>query len=362
MTRSSTGALHTDAVMRRPLIVLGAVGLLVMAVGAAYVLGVGPLAPPVAARSVVFVAISRSTDEADAREIEAVDLDAGTRELFDAGGRITAMALSADRRSLYVGLDGGKVVLLDATTGSQFGVVDLGGPTVVSLVPTADGRTLFAVAVTNIQSSVVPIDLLTKKAADPIAIGATAAGQAVIRGDAVIVPFGDPRALQVAFIDVGSRALTSRLALPRGTLAPAAAFQIDGARTGIVAFDSGLIGGGASMRLYALADPLHWKDVALQAPFPQGLGRQQLGIGLQAVAGRDGTIHVCTTAGTGARRYVVNADLKGTLVGTDCGPLAGGDQVFMAKRDPATLMVLDGTSGRALRTLPLAGVPARLVH
>jgi len=348
--------------MLRPLIVLGAVGLLVVAVAAAYLLGVGPLAPPVAPRSVVFVAISRSADEADAQEIEAIDLDAGTRELFDAGGRITAMALSVDRRSLYVGLDGGKIVLLDATTGSQFGAVELGGPTVVSLAPTADGRTLFAVAVTNIESVVVPIDLPTKKAASPITFSSTTAGPAVVHGDLVIVPLGDPRALQVAFIGVTSRAVTSRLPLPRGTLVPPAAFQIDGARTGIVAFDSGLTGGGVSMRVYALTDPLHWKDVALQAPFPQGLGRQQIGIGLQAVANADGTIHVCSTAGTGARRYVVSVDLKSTLAGTDCGPLAGGDQVLMAKRDPATLLVLDGKNGKTLRALPLAGVPARLVH
>src|SRR5256885_1645987 len=80
-----------------------------------------------APRSAVFVAISRSADEADAREIEAIDLTAGTRDLFDAGGRITAMALSPDRRSLYVGLDGGRVTFLDATTGIEFGDVDLGG-------------------------------------------------------------------------------------------------------------------------------------------------------------------------------------------------------------------------------------------
>ncbi|HEV2011441.1 MAG TPA: hypothetical protein VGS17_10510, partial [Candidatus Limnocylindria bacterium] len=151
--------------MRRTLIALGVIGLLLVAGVSAYVLGIGPLAPPTVARSVVFVAISRSTDEADADEIEAIDLVAGTRDLFVVGGRITALALSADRRSLYVALDGGKVLLLDATTGSQFGAIDLGGPTVVSLVPTADGHTLFAIAVTSISSSVVPIDLATKKAA-----------------------------------------------------------------------------------------------------------------------------------------------------------------------------------------------------
>ena len=345
--------------MRRPLIALGGIVLLVVAVAIAYLLGLGPLAPPTAARSVVFVAISRSSDEADAQEIEAIDLNAGTRELFDVGSRITAMALSADRRSLYVGLDGGKIVLLDATTGSRFGAVDLGGPTVVSLVPTADGRTLFAIAVTNIQSTVVPIDLSTKKASDAITLPTTA-GPAVLRGDALIVAFGDPQRLQVAFIDVNTRAVTSRLTLPRGSLVAPAAFRISGARTGIVAYDGGL-GGGAGLRLYVLTDPLHWSDIALQAPFPQSPNRP-IGIGLQAAATADGTIHICSTAGTAARRYVVGTDLKAASAGTDCGPLAGGDQILMGKRDPAQLLVLDGKSGKTVRTLPLAGVPARLVQ
>lgn len=347
--------------MRRTLIALGVIGLLLVAGVSAYVLGIGPLAPPTVARSVVFVAISRSTDEADADEIEAIDLVAGTRDLFVVGGRITALALSADRRSLYVALDGGKVLLLDATTGSQFGAIDLGGPTVVSLVPTADGHTLFAIAVTSISSSVVPIDLATKKAADAITLPTTA-GPAVLRDNALIVPLGDPRGLQVAFIDVNTRAVTSRLMLPRGSLVAPAAFRISGGRTGIVAFDSGLAGGGAGLRIYALTDPLHWTDLSLQAPFPQGRGRQVVGTGLQAAATVDGTIHICTTTGTDARRYVVGTDGKSTAAGTDCGPLAGGDQVLMATRDPAQLRVLDDKTGKTVRTLPLAGVPARLVH
>src|SRR5260221_8635568 len=121
ITRSSTFALHTEAVVRRLLLALGV--LLLIAAGAAVAtvgLGIGPLAVRPAARSVVYVAISRSTDEADAREIEAIDLAAGSRDLFDAGGRITAMALSADRRSLYVAVDAGRIQFLDATTGSRF--------------------------------------------------------------------------------------------------------------------------------------------------------------------------------------------------------------------------------------------------
>jgi hypothetical protein len=345
--------------VRRPLIALVVAALLVAAGAVAYVLRIGPLAAPTAPRSVVFVAISRSSDEADAREIEAIDLEAGTRDLFDAGGRITAMALSFDRRSLYVALDGGKVVFLDATTGSLFGDADLAGPTVSSLVPTADGRTLFAVAVTNLQSSVVPIDLASRKAVGPITFGTTA-GAAVIRGDVLIVPLGDPQRLQVAFIDVATRGVTSRLTLPRGSLVPAVAFRVSDTRTGIVTFDLGFVD-AVGLRLYAIGDPPQWSDVLFQAPFPQGPGRT-LAIGLHAAASADGTIHVCSTSGTSARRYIVNADLRGTLAGADCGPLAGGDRIVMAKRDPPQLVVLDDRSGKAIRTLPLAGVPARLVH
>ena len=345
--------------MRGPLIAVGAIVVVVGAVAIAYVLGLGPLARPTAAPSVVFVAISRSTDEADAQEIEAIDLDAGTRQLFDAGDRITALALSADRRSLYVGLDGGKIALLDATTGSRFGGMDLGGPNVVSLAPTSDGQTLFAITVTNLQSTVVPIDLATKRPADPIVLPATA-GPGVISGGALIVPFGDPQRLQVAFIDVSARALRSRLTLPRGSLVPPAAFRVTDARTGIAASDGPFSGGG--FRVYLLTDQLHWTDVALQAPFPQGQRGGQVGIGLQAVATADGIIHLCSIAGTNARRYLIGMDARSTSVGSDCGPLSGGDRILMAKRDPAELLILDPSTGKTVRSLPLAGVPARLVQ
>ena len=345
--------------MRQPLIALGVVVLLIGAGALAYVLGVGRLAPPTAPGSVVFVAISRSSDEADAHEIEAIDLEAGTRDLFDLGRRITALAVSADRRSLYVGLDAGRIALLDATTGLTFGQVDLGGPTIVSLVPSADGSTLYAIAVTNIASSIVPIDLATRKAGDPITF-AQPVGPAVLRGDTLLVPLGDVRGIQVAFVDVKALSVTSRLTLPRGSLVTPMAFPINGTRTGIVAVDpSG--SGVAGLRLYAMADQAHWSDVLLQ--MPPTLSGRQIGFSLQAVAAANGTIHVCAVAaGTAARRYVVTADLKATSAGTDCGPLAGGDLVVMGKRDPAQLLVLDQRTGKTARTLPLAGVPARLVH
>jgi len=346
--------------VRRPLIAIGVIALLVGAAAVlSYVLRIGPLAPPAAGPSVVFVAISRSTDEADAHEIEAIDLAAGTRQLFDAGARITAIAIAPDRRSLYVGLDAGRVALLDATTGSEFGRVDLGGPGIASLSPSADGRWLYAVTVTNVASAVVPIDLAARKAGDPIALPSSA-GAAVLRGDTLLVPVGDVRGLQVAFVDVIGRTVAQRLTLPRGTLVPPAAFAIDGARTGIVAFDP-TFAGGAGVRVYEVSDPLRWTAALLQGPLPQGPARQ-VGFGLQAVAAADGTVHVCTSAGAAARRYVLDADLKAIDAGADCGPMAAGADLLMATRAPSLLMVMDTKTGKMLRTLPLAGVPARLVH
>jgi len=345
--------------VRRPLIAIGVVVVVLAAGAVAYVRGIGPLASPTAPASVVFVAISRSTDETDAHEIERIDLAAGTRDLFDVGARISAMALSPDRRSLYVAQDGGMVVLLDATTGSPFGAVGLGARGIVSLSPTADGHSLFAVTVSSGTSAVVPIDLDARKAADPIALAASA-GPAVLWGDALVVPHGDVRGLQVAFVDVVTRTVTARLVLPRGTLVPPPAFPVGATGTGIAAFDAPFAG-GLGLRVYLVSDPLHWTDVSLGGPLPLGPARQ-VGPSIHAAATADGTIHVCSTAGTAARRYVLGPDLKTVGTAGDCGPLAGGDALLMATRVPPQLVVIDEKSGKSLRTLPLAGVPARLVH
>ena len=362
--------------MRWPLIALGVV-ILFVAAAVALVLGIGPLARPSAAPSVVFAAISRSDDEADAHEIEAVDLTAGTRALFDAGSRITAMALSADRRSLYVGVEHGKILLLDATTGSQFGAIDLGGPNdltvpkVVSLVPTADGHTLFAVtdclatgscSNNSVPSSVVPVDLSTKKAGAPITFALTA-GPAVLRDDALVVPLGNNKQLEVAFVDVNTRALRSTLNIPlRGSFGTPAAFALRGGSTGIVAFD----GGGVSevLRVFMISDPSHWTDAEFEAPSftTRSPGVGPFGLELHGAVAADGTVHVCATVGTLSRRYVVSADLKGAVAGADCGFLAGGDKILMARRGLAQLLLLDDRSGMAVRTLALAGIPAVLAH
>ncbi len=347
--------------MRRLLLAVAVVVVLVLVAGAAAItLGVGPFARA-ASGSVVYVAISRSTDELDAREIEAIDLAAGTRELFDAGGRITALVVSADRRSLYVGLDGGRVAFLDATTGTRFAEVDLHGPTITSLVPTPDGRTLYAITATNVQSSVVPIDLDGRKAGDPLLLPA-GAGTAVLRGDALIVAIADPRSLQVIFVSTSKRSVTERLILPRGSLAAPLVLRVSDARTAVVVFDPSGFGGG-SIRVYLVSDATHWEDVALPAPF--GIGTQRGQPVVSGAASTAGAVHVCVPGGTGARRYIVTPDRKSTVAGTECGAMtsgSGGADILLARRDPAQLLALDPITGKVTRTLPLAGVPARLVR
>lgn len=345
--------------MRRLLVALAGL-VLIVAVGAIATvgLGVGPLAARSAARSVVYVAISRSTDEADAREIEAIDLVAGTRELFDAGGRITALVVSADRRSLYVAVDAGRIQFLDAMTGSRFAEVDLRGPTVTSLVVAADGRTMYAVTATNVQSSVVPVDLGARKAGDPIVLG-PGAGTAVLRGDSLIVPIADPRGSEVDFVSVRTRVLTDRLTLPRGSLTAPSAIAISATLTGIVWFDP--TGGGAgTLRVALVQDPLHWQDVSLAAPF--GVAPARGGQPAVFAAAANGIVHVCVPAAGSTRRYIVTPDRKSSIAGTECGPLAGGPDILLGRRDPAQLLVIDPTTGRTARTLPLAGVPARLTR
>lgn len=343
--------------MRPVLFAVAAVVLLAVAVGAAVAVGVGPFARG-AAGSVVYVAISRSTDEADAREIEAIDLVAGTRELFDAGGRITALAVSPDRRSLYVAVDSGRIVFLDATTGTRFGDVDLRGPTVTSLVPTPDGRTLYAITVTNIQSTVVPIDLDGRNAGDPIVLPAIA-GSAVLRGDTLIIPVSDPRSIQVEFVSASTRRMTNRLTLPRGSVAVPVALPLSDVQTAIVGFDP-TGGGGGTVRVYLVADALHWEDVALPAPFGIAPARGQAAVFAAASAAR--AVHVCIPAGANSRRYLVTPDRKFVVAGSECGPMVGGAEILMVRRDPAQLLVLDPTTGKVTRTLPLAGVPARLTR
>ena len=352
--------------MRRLLAAAALLVLVLVGGAAATVAGIGPLAPRGAPASVVFVAISRSTDESDAPEIEAIDLAAGTRALFDAGERISALALSPDRRTLHVARADGHLVSLDAVTGTQFADLDLGRQPIAALVPSADGRLLSVLTVPDLRTTLTVIDLERRTARTPLVLGKRPTGGAALRGGELIVPFGDPFGLDVAFVDPARGAVTATLTLPRGTLAPPLAVDLGADGVAVVGFEpSARASAGANV--YLVRDATHWEAVSAALPAslggrPAGPGNPLLlGGGLQAASG-PGTLHLCAS-GPGARRYTVSAsDRTVAVAGAECGPLAGGSDVVLARRDPAQLLVLDGRSGRNTRTLPLAGVPARLAR
>src|SRR5918995_1245328 len=110
-TRSSIRRPYWPHLMRR---VLLAAGVLAIVLVAARAIGLGTRAAP---ESQLYVAISRSDDETAAREIEVIDTASGERSLFDVGTKITALALAPDRRTLYVGADDGRLLLIDPTNG-----------------------------------------------------------------------------------------------------------------------------------------------------------------------------------------------------------------------------------------------------
>ncbi len=153
--------------------------------------------------------------------------------------------------------------------------------------------------------------------------------------------------------------LTDRLTLPRGSASAPGAVDISSTLTGVVWFDA--TGGGAgTIRLTLVQDPQHWQDVTLAAPF--GLPLVRGGQPLVFAASANGIVHLCVPAAGSTRRYVVTQDRKSSIAGTECGPMAGGPDILLARRDPAQLIVIDPTTGKNTRTLPLAGVPARLTR
>ncbi len=325
---------------------------LALVAGAAVVVGIGPFARG-AAPSAVFVAISRSEDENDAREIEVVDLETGTHTLFELDERIAALALAPDRRSLYVALERGSVAFLDAGTGTRFATVDVHGRA-RSLIASPDGRALYVMTETGANAWLVVIDLGERRAAAPFLIGSRPqdAGRPALRGDTLLVPFADPLGLQILTVGLSPVAVLSQTSVPQAAAGSPVAVPLRDGRTAVAAFDAGGIS-GIGTHVYVFADPAQRAVTELR--IPAGFAQRS---SLQAAAASDGTLHVCALGGPQIRYTIASADLIVTPRGNECGPMAGGDQILLGRRAPAQLLVLDGSSGRVVRSLPLAGVPA----
>lgn len=343
-------------------VVLGGLG-----VAGAGTIGIGPLARPLPPAT-LFVAISRNDDETDARDIEVIDLAAGGRQLFSVDGRITAMALSADRRSLYVALEGPKLLLLDARTGASFGRVDLDGASVSQLVIGSDGR-LYALAVSAVGVTVAPIDVDAKRAGPALTVGGVGAagGRPAVLPGALLIPVAEPRTLQLIRVTLQPFAVANRTDVPRtGGLpgAPAAlALASGGPNAALAPFDAGARGA----RLFVFSDPAERREKTLGfGTFSFTNPRGILDIQAQAAASADGSvIQACVGNSRSARRYsVAVVDLSAIEVGAECGPMThgDGDTVVIAARGQARLIVIDERTGVTRRTLALAGIPTQLAR
>ena len=356
--------------MRRLVGLVGAAVAVLVLIGlgaaGAGAIGIGPFARPLPA-STLFVAISRNDDETDAREIEVIDLAGGERQVFTVDGRITAMALSADRRSLYVAIDGPKLVLLDARTGTAFGRVDLEGSAVTQLVVGPDGR-LYAIAVAASGLTIAAIDVDEKRSGPALVMGlaGSAPGRPAPIGNGLLVPIADPRSLQLVRVTLQPFALGERTEIFRsGGLpgAPAALALGTGATAALAPFDAGARGA----RLFVFTDPAERRERTLSfGSFGFTNPRGILDIQGQAAASTDGSaIQVCVGNSRSARRFsVAVTDLVATERGAECGQMThgDGDTVLIATRGSPHLIVIDEHTGITRKSLALAGIPTQLAR
>ncbi|HUQ16989.1 MAG TPA: hypothetical protein VM070_04305 [Candidatus Saccharimonadales bacterium] len=344
--------------------IVGLAGLATVGGGAA---GIGPLARPLPPGT-VYVAISRNDDETDAREIEVIDLAGGERRLFAVDRRITAMALSADRRSLYVAVDGPRIMLLDARTGSVFGRIDLDGARVSALVIGSDDR-LYATTVSALSVTIVPIDADAKRAGRALEIGGTGlvGGRPAVLPGALLVPVAEPRLLQLVRVTLATLTVAGRTEITRAGGLPGAPAALSLGSDGTTAVVTPDAAGPRGARLLVFTDPEARREKTLSfGNFGFDSPRGILDIQAQAAASADGTaIQACVGNSRAARRYSVTvSDLAAVEVGTDCGQMVHGDAdtVLIATRGSPRLIVIDEHTGTVRRTLALAGVPTQLAR
>lgn len=359
--------------MRRLRLLLAILVVLVLVgTGALYALGrtlnVGPFAPG-APRSWVYVAISRNGADGDAREIEVIDLAAGDRQLFSLGDRAFDVALSSDRRTLFVGTTNGRVWELDAIHGAFLEEIKLGtSGDVRRLVVVPDGRRIVAVSSSGPNSTASLIDLAARHETAQLDLGNRVVGRSTATAAGMVLAVADRAAVEqliaVSFDPWSAEATPTLSSSPITTLRTAAPALVRAADGTIVALSP------FSLRLYALpADLSSRREAAIPYP-PTSDGRRPPILfpgfdGDLELANGGALVHLCVGAGQFGARYVADvATLTARPVGSDCGvfatvPAAG---LYLAVRGKPDLEELDATSGAVKRTLPLAGYGQRVAY
>ncbi|OLC58093.1 MAG: hypothetical protein AUH85_01515 [Chloroflexi bacterium 13_1_40CM_4_68_4] len=354
--------------MRRLALTLALVTVVVIVVTAGlYALGraagVGPFAPGVPT-SWIFTAISRSGEDGDAREIEVIDLATGERQLFSVDDRAFDIALSRDRRTLYVGTTNGRVFELDALHGTFLGEIKLGsGGEVRRIVILPDGQRILAVATGATDATASLIDLGVRREKARLQLGNRLIGKSIAGKDVVLSSSDRQSIEQLLTLDldplrVKAEVILSSLGPPLGprTAAPSLELASDGSIVALSPF---------ALRLSLLSASTDRRNA--DVPFPAG--RPPLLVpgfdGDLVLTRGDGIIQFCVGTGARAERYVTSLEtLQVVRVGAECGRYArlGDGTIYLAVRAKPELRELDPVSGQLRRTLALAGFPQRVAY
>ncbi len=355
--------------MKGLLIAIGAVGaVLVLGAAALFALGraagVGPFAPG-APPSWIYLAISRSGEDGDARDVEVIDLKEGERQVFSLDERAFDIALSKDRRTLYVGSTNGRILELDALRGAPLGEIKLAtSGEVRRLVVLPDGSRLVAITTVVLDASASLVDLGVRRETATLALGNRIIGRSLARPDPLlsVADRGSTEQLLTLSLDpfrVREEVLLSS-APPRGIPRTAAASILAAPDGSVVALSP------FSLRLSVFSPNLGERRSADVRPGSGATGGAIFVVpgfdGDLALSGDGRVIHFCLGTGQRADRFRADWDgLQLTRVGGECGKYArladGG--LYLAVRGRPELKVLDAATGEVKRTLALAGYPQR---
>ena len=348
------------------LLVLAGAGL--FAVGR--LLGVGPFALG-APSSWLYLAVARGGPEGEARAIEVIDAATGERRIFELDERAFDLALSPDRRTLYAGSAGGRILELDATRGTPLGDLRLStSGEVRRLVALPDGRRLVAVSAVALESIVTVVDLASRRETGSLELGLRIAGRPLVRGAELLLPTADRAGIDT-LLTVSLEPLRVREEARLSGSEETRLFTVQTAPAQVALRPDGAVVVLSPFRLRISVlgrEGESRRDVDLSRLYFAGRTPTTLGLGFDGdlELSLDGSaIHACVGSGVRAERYRLGfADLEPQRVGGECGRLQHGvdGTIYLAVRGRPELKLVDPSTGAVRRTLPLTGYPQRLVN
>jgi len=281
--------------------------------------------------------------------------------IFSVDDRALDIALSRDRRTLYVGSTNGRIFALDALRGTALGTVKLASSGEVRrLLVLPDGHRLLAFASLVLETQISMVDLDVGRESATVSLGNRLVGRPVATPD-VVVPVTD-RAAEEQLVVLGLDPFRVRQDLllastPSQVPRTAAASLALGPNGAVIALSP------FSLRIVAFTPGLADRTVV---PVPYGGGRPVAlfpGFDGDVTLAKGDTLHFCLGTGQRAERYrAERLRISPQSAGSECGRFAvlGDGGLYLAVRGRPELKELDPVTGAVRRTLALAGFPQRV--